>query len=112
MKPLIFNVEEGIDAICHLLPTGDTRTRNGLIEIAYKLATGKMTSGAISAWSKDGEEMLLVIGNTKREQLVLIKQLEDQLLMSATDLPVETESAEILPFPPASRRGDTPPDSP
>ena len=83
-----------------------------LNEIAYKLATGKMTSGAISAWSKDGEEMLLVIGNTKREQLVLIKQLEDQLLMSATDLRVETESAEILAFPPASRRGDTPPDSP
>lgn len=109
MKPLIFNVEEGIDAICHLLPTGDTRMRNSMLEIAYKLSIGQMTSGAISAWAKNGEETVLIIGNTQQEQLVLIKQLEDQLLMSVTDLPVETKSAVILPFPTASRAGDQEP---
>ena len=109
MQNIILGVEDGVNAICTLLPAMSNsqplQMRDFLLETAFKLTNGELKSTAFITFGADGGQVVYVIADTKAEQVSLLEKLAEHLASNAPEQSLDRPSAEVIIFPLRPRKG-------
>lgn len=97
MRVLKFKVDEGVDALCDLLPNlgkheHSRPMRDQALKIAAGLVAGEIESAIFAFFTENGDQTAIIVANRDVDQAKMMEKLEEVM-------PQANDSAETIPLP-------------